>query len=389
MCLDGKNMLFTFFMILLFLLLILGCNKISLKDAELEKEMEEEMENMSIKIIEGFNNPIAINLDSENNLYVMDYRAGRIVKYNQNEWEIGGVTPVGVNIGSFNNPHSIDFDDEGNLYVTEYVSNVIKKISNKGELLGTLGVLQNRELSEGYNSEQKIGDGSLQGFMKGTATAYFDKKKDNLYVSDFGSSSILKFSKDGRFLGWIGGKQDGGVTNGWETSGSPYHKSSDLGGFHKPHSAISDLEENIYVVDTWNHRIQKFDDGGMFLGWIGGKQDGGVTNGWEKEGDSIESSQPGGFNAPILLDFDEDENFIVSEYGNHRIQKFSNNGRFLGWIGGKQEGGVTNGWEKEGNSKSGSEEGMFLNPYDAKIRKNILFVADTKNNRVQIIRIPD
>ena len=71
----------------------------------------------------------------------MDYRAGRIVKYNQNEWEIGGVTPVGVNIGSFNNPHSIDFDDEGNLYVTEYVSNVIKKISNKGELLGTLGVL--------------------------------------------------------------------------------------------------------------------------------------------------------------------------------------------------------------------------------------------------------
>ena len=169
-------------MILLFLLLILGCNKISLKDAELEKEMEEEMENMSIKIIEGFNNPIAINLDSENNLYVMDYRAGRIVKYNQNEWEIGGVTPVGVNIGSFNNPHSIDFDDEGNLYVTEYVSNVIKKISNKGELLGTLGVLQNRELSEGYNSEQKIGDGSLQGFMKGTATAYFDKKKDNLYI---------------------------------------------------------------------------------------------------------------------------------------------------------------------------------------------------------------
>ena len=141
MCLDGKNMLFTFFMILLFLLLILGCNKISLKDAELEKEMEEEMENMSIKIIEGFNNPIAINLDSENNLYVMDYRTGRIVKYNQNEWEIGGVTPVGVNIGSFNNPHSIDFDDEGNLYVTEYVSNVIKKISNKGELLGTLGVL--------------------------------------------------------------------------------------------------------------------------------------------------------------------------------------------------------------------------------------------------------
>ena len=83
------------------------------------------------------------------------------------------------------------------------------------------------------------------------------------------------------------------------------------------------------------------------------------------------------------------ENFIVSEYGNHRIQKFSKDGKFLGWIGGKGEGGITNGWEKEGSSKSGSEKGMFLNPYDTKIRKNVLFVADTKNNRIQIIKIPN
>ena len=114
-----------------------------------------------------------------------------------------------------------------------------------------------------------------------------------------------------------------------------------------------------------------------------------MTDGWEKEGSSIQSSQLGGFNAPILLDFDEDENFIVSEYGNHRIQKFSKDGKFLGWIGGKGEGGITNGWEKEGSSKSGSEKGMFLNPYDTKIRKNVLFVADTKNNRIQIIKIPN
>ena len=379
----------TFFIMLLLLLFISGCNKINLKDLETKEKMEEKMENMSIKIIEGFNNPIAINLDSKDNLYVMDYKAGRIVKYNKDEWQIEGTKPKGVDIGSFNNPHSIDFDNDNNLYVTEYVNNIIKKISSNGELLGTLGVLENGELSEGYNSEQKIDGGSSQGLMKGTATAYFDKKKENLYVSDFGSSSILKFSKDGKFLGWIGGKQEGGVTNGWEISGSPYHKSSDLGGFHKPHSTISDVKENIYVVDTWNHRIQKFNKDGKFLGWIGGKQEGGVTDGWEKEGSSIQSSQLGGFNAPILLDFDEDENFIVSEYGNHRIQKFSKDGKFLGWIGGKGEGGITNGWEKEGSSKSGSEKGMFLNPYDTKIRKNVLFVADTKNNRIQIIKIPN
>ena len=49
-----------------------------------------------------------------------------------------------------------------------------------------------------------------------------------------------------------------------------------------PHALRFGPDNKIYVVDTNNHRIVKFDKKGKFLGWIGKKKDGSINANWSK-----------------------------------------------------------------------------------------------------------
>ena len=70
----------------------------------------------------------------------------------------------------------------------------------------------------------------------------------NTYISDgYINSRIAKVSKDGDWL------------KSWGEPGSK------LGQFDTPHSLAVDAQNNIYVADRGNHRIQVFDVDGKFL----------------------------------------------------------------------------------------------------------------------------
>ena len=120
-------------------------------------------------------------------------------------------------------------------------------------------------------------------------------------------------------------------------------------------------EGDIYVADTWNNRVQKFSSDGKFIGWIGAKSDGTLTDGWEKIGQSVSNNVEGGLNTPIAIDIIEEDNFIVFEFNGNRVQKFSSDGKFIEIL----------------------EEG-FNQGYDAKTYNNQLYVVDTGNKIVKI-----
>jgi streptogramin lyase len=89
------------------------------------------------------------------------------------------------------------------------------------------------------------------------------------------------------------------------------------GQFNDPFGIAVDSVNNIYVADTFNHRIQKFDSSGNFIAT------------WGSLGSA--NSQ---FNTPASVTVDNADNIYVADTYNHRIQKFDSSGNFLTTWGG-------------------------------------------------------
>ncbi len=128
-------------------------------------------------------------------------------------------------------------------------------------------------------------------------------------------------------------------------------KSNEDGKFVSPIGIGVDSKNGfVYVADSSNHRIQRFDLNGNFL------------EKWETYGGENEN-----FNNPTDVAVDSQGNFYIADSGNHRIQKFDSSGAFI------RE------WGKEG-----SDEGKFNTPYGlATDDDDMIYVADLNNNRIQ------
>ena len=121
--------------------------------------------------------------------------------------------------------------------------------------------------------------------------------------------------------------------------------------FDRPVDVVRDREENIYVVDQGNNRIQVLDRRGRFVREWGGRGFG-----------------PGFFDGPNAIAFDRSgSSLYVADTGNHRIQKFDLQGKLQRSLG-----------------RLGSGDGDFNKPTDIVVDRNgFLYVADSGNNRVQ------
>ena len=122
------------------------------------------------------------------------------------------------------------------------------------------------------------------------------------------------------------------------------------GQFRHPWGVAIDSADNVHVVDTRNHRIQKFDSDSRFL------------TKWGSYG-----TGDGQFNSPMGVVVDSWDNVYVADTSNHRIQKFDSDGRFL------------TKWGSLGNG-----DGQFYNPSCVAIDSaDNIYVVDTYNNRIQ------
>lgn len=81
--------------------------------------------------------------------------------------------------------------------------------------------------------------------------------------------------------------------------------------FYMPSDIAADEEGNVYVLDSGNHRIQKFDSEGNFLTSFGRHGQG-----------------PGEFQYPQSIDIDNEGNMYVSDSGNQKVNILKPNGAF-------------------------------------------------------------
>jgi sugar lactone lactonase YvrE len=127
------------------------------------------------------------------------------------------------------------------------------------------------------------------------------------------------------------------------------------GTFNEPWSVAVDDEGFIYVADTWNHRIQKFDANFAFVA------------SWGRP--SGQNPGPLDLFGPRDIVIAPDGTLWVTDTGNQRLLHFSNTGESLGVYG-----------------AGGAEPGQFAEPVGLTLdRAGNLLVADAWNARVQTL----
>jgi DNA-binding beta-propeller fold protein YncE len=138
-------------------------------------------------------------------------------------------------------------------------------------------------------------------------------KDDNIWVTDKGSDMVIKFNPAGRVALVFGRKQEASD----EGTEPLKHVKPPLppvdGMFRQVTDVAWDSEGSTYISDGYvNSRIAKVDKDGNWL------------MSWGEPG-----SQPGQFNTPHSIAVDVQNNIYVADRGNRRIQVFDTTGKFL------------------------------------------------------------
>ena len=138
-------------------------------------------------------------------------------------------------------------------------------------------------------------------------------KDDNIWAIDKGSDMIIRFNPAGRVT-WVFGRRKESAdedTKPWEHKDPPLPAADGL--FRQPTDVAWDASGNIYISDGYiNSRVAKFDRTGD---WV---------KSWGTKG-----SAPGQFNLPHAIAIDRDNNVYVGDRSNRRIQVFDTEGKFL------------------------------------------------------------
>lgn len=213
--------------------------------------------------------------------------------------------PAGANRGQFNLPRTITRDAQGNFYVADTENKRIQKFDPAGKWLLMFG---------GKGS----GDGQFEAISAdsvgtGPGSVAVDSK-GNIYVADTWNHRIQEFDPNGKFLAKWGSFVNLADPN------SAGEKDTDSR-FYGPRGVAIGPDGNVYVTDTGNKRVLIFSEDGKFVRKI----DSGLSP--AKTAPAYPFSQPGELNEPIGIAVDPAGNVYVADTNNRRIQKFDKAGK--------------------------------------------------------------
>jgi|SRR5579863_2020847 len=193
-----------------------------------------------------FDCPGGLAVSRDGRLYVADQTNRRVQvfnpegnllfkwgEYGTKEGQFGGIVSIRSRVGG---PQFLAFDSKGNVYTTEGSMGRVQKFTPEGKFLLAWG-----------NNDDKAGSfgGVFTGFKNRTATlqgpvSICVDRHQRIWVSAV-SGRIQQFTNEGIYL------------RGFGAAGT------EPGQFYAPHGLAFDSRGHLYVVDAFNHRVQKFD----------------------------------------------------------------------------------------------------------------------------------
>gem|GEM_PF-2906656 len=310
--------------------------------------------------------PAGMATDSLGRIYVADSDNNRIQVFDEYGTFLRQWGRAGTEAGEFNSPAGIAIDSKDQVYVTDPRNHRIQVFDVNGNAIFEWGEFG--EADEQFKFPLGIAIGS----------------EDRIYVVDSGNNRIQVFEENKEnvsFLSKWGGYGQGenqfyfplgiainkvnnqvyvadtfnnriqvsDIEGNYKRQWGVY--GHDPGQFDNPMGITLDANGQVYVVDTDNHRVQIFSPDGAWLDQLGGYGMG-----------------PGEFDHPLGMAHGDHGYIYVTDSGSERIQVFSSDGAYLSQWG-----------------AYGEAPGQFNLPIGvATNAEGQIFVADSLNNRVQV-----
>jgi sugar lactone lactonase YvrE len=146
---------------------------------------------------------------------------------------------------------------------------------------------------------------------------------------------------------------DGTVLQTWGGFADSSQGKPPEGMFNEPWGVAVAPDGSVFVSDTWNHRVQKFTSDGKFI---------------KTWGVSGQPDSPFNFYGPRGIAVDKNGNVYVADTGNNRIVIFDGNGENITQFG-----------------SPGTNPGEFSEPVGVAVDTDgLVYVTDTWNQRVQV-----
>ena len=263
-----------------------------------------------------FSYPMKMALDDSGNVYVVDYRNCRIQKFNPQGVFLGKWGNCGEGDGEFHSPEGIAVDGNGHVYVGDIGNSRIQKFDSQGVFLS--------KWDDGGNFEGNFFD--AQGIA-------IDEAGD-IYVA--GAGTVDKFDSNGVLL------------DHWDTDDYGW----DQGQLESPTDIAMSPDGNVFVLDFWDQRIQKFTPDGIFLDKL---ETFGETDAYPYEFKQMATDAEGNIYVP------------GSKY---RIKKISPQDELVCQIG-----------------SIGTDSGHLATPWGTAVSKNgLLYVSEAYNHRIQVFK---
>lgn len=253
------------------------------------------------RLVASYHQPDDIVIDQEGNFYISDQQNSLIRKISTD----GQVTTfagsgaatlvngVGTN-ASFNNPRGLALDLSGNLIVADAGNNAIRRITPQGVVSTIAG-------SGIQGTEDGLGAAATFFYPSGVLVA----DDGNIYVSDLGNHKIRKIDDTG-LVSTVAGSGESRSEDGTGTEAS----------FASPKALAMDTDGNLYVAETFGHKIKKVSPEGVVTTFVGSGAIG------FSDGFGVKAT----FNQPMGLFFNNEGDLLVTDGDNGLIRKVSPEG---------------------------------------------------------------
>ncbi len=158
------------------------------------------------------------------------------------------IREIGKNLYAWSFGHTVKIDPADNIWVTDKGSDMVIKFDPEGRVVMVFG--RKQEASDEDTAPLKHPNPPLpaeDGRFRQVTDVAWDKAGDTFISDGYINSRVAKVDKDGNWL------------KSWGDRGK------EPGQFNTPHSIATDANDNVYVADRGNRRIQVFDKDGKFL----------------------------------------------------------------------------------------------------------------------------